>query len=452
ELILTIVLPPILHSAAFWTSLREFKQHARKICSLALGLVVVTTVVVASIFKLYFPELPWALAFVFGAIVSPPDAAAATSILKRFPLGTKLITILEGESLVNDASALVLYRIALTALVTGSFSLLEASEQFLYMSLGGALFGASINYILQKITRKCLDPVVGTFTSFLIPYITYIVASWMGISAVLAVVAGGIVSSRMIFKNQTSLRRMIGRVTWDMYIIILNCFVFILIGSQLDEQTSHMTWAQVGTYTGFSLVITFIMFAVRMAWVSRKSSQEGLIIGWVGMRGIVSLTAALALPFTLNNGMPTPGREIVIYMVFCVILFTLLIPSLTLGKLIQWLKLPPNALSDPTLDTRRNLIEVAKKEIHKLHSANAVSEEERNLLHNYFDNRHRLWELISPESGNHSHLEAARKKVVQAQRKVLLAIWEEGTISDRILAQIEHELDSEETREVRAEI
>jgi CPA1 family monovalent cation:H+ antiporter len=340
------------------------------------------------------------------------------------------------------------------------------------MSIGGAVLGATLGYIFQMFSKRYLDAVVGAFSSFLAPYITYILATAIGTSGVLAVVAGGIVSSRIIFRHQTPLRRMIGRVTWDMYVILLNCFIFVLIGSQLDEQTKHMSWHDVVRYTMYALVMTFILFIIRLLWACVKSAisflrswrdpklashlsqflRDGVIIGWVGMRGIVSLTAALALPFTRSDGSPLEGRAEVIYMVFCVILFTLILPGLTLGKLISWLNLPAIIPSDATFETRKSLAQVALAEIKRLHSIKTVSDEEHILLYDYFNNRFRLWELITPENDSHKHLEAARKKVVQAQRTVLLEIWEQGHISDKILAQIEHELDAEESQTVRAEL
>jgi CPA1 family monovalent cation:H+ antiporter len=222
NVIMTVVLPPILYYASFWTSHNDFKKHFREISSLAIGLVIATTACVTLFFKWLFPDYSWALAFAFGAIVSPPDAAAATSILRRFPIGPKLITILEGESLVNDASALVLYRIATTAIVTGTFSLMSASLDFVFMGAGGVALGIFLGYALQTLIKRYFDPVIAAFSSFLIPYIVYVLANLMDVSGVLAVVAFGIVSSRIIFKQQSPLRRVFGRVTWDLIIILLN--------------------------------------------------------------------------------------------------------------------------------------------------------------------------------------------------------------------------------------
>ncbi len=463
NLLLAVVLPPILYYAAFWTSFGDFKKHFREISSLAISLVIITTIACAMLFKWCFPHYSWALAFAFGAIVSPPDAAAATSVLKRFPIGHKLTAILEGESLVNDASALVLYKIAVIALVSGTFSLVDAGVSFIFMSIGGIALGICFGYIVQTLSRRFLSPVVGAMSSFLIPYTTYILATFAGVSSILAVVACGIVASRVIFKHPSSLRRMIGRVTWDLYIIVLNCFIFVLIGSQLDEQTSHMSWHEVALYSGYAFLIFMMMSAIRLAWVTlgsvismnrhkNKSTntqtlREGVIIGWSSMRGIVSLTAALALPFTND-----PGRAETIFVTFCVILYTLIIPGLTLTPLIAWLELPKEKQHDPSLETKRTLAQVALDEINRLHSSQNVTDDERSFLYDYFNNRYRLWELLSPENMQHKHIESVRTKVVQAQRKVLLQIWEHGTIDDKVLDQIQHDLDAEETRTPRAEI
>lgn len=472
NLILTIVLPPILYYAAFWTSVREFKKNFKEIASLALSLVIVTTVVIAVIFKFFFPEFPWALAFAFGAIVSPPDAVAATAILKNFSMSSRLVSILEGESLINDASALVLYRLAVTALVTGTFSLVDAGLEFIIIAVGGVLFGIVVGIAIHMLSRRFLDPVLGAVSSFLIPYITYILADQIGVSGVLAVVACGLVASRIVAQHHSSLRRVLGYTTWDLLIILLNCFVFILIGSQLDEMTSRMSLSQVLAYTGYAFLLTIAMFIVRLIWVLLKSAivylrmpkdanlagrtaqilRDGAIVGWAGMRGIVSLTAALALPWTLADGSPLVGREHVIYMVFVVITLTLVLPGLTLPKLVSWLKIPYTPDAEAAIEMRKNLVKAAEEEIGRLHSDRILSDEERQFLSQYFHARFRITSLSKPQNVQHNNLETARQKVVQAQRKVLLQIWERGHIDDKILNLLEHELDVEETSFVKAEI
>jgi monovalent cation/hydrogen antiporter len=315
-LILVIVLPPILYYAAFGISFREFRQNWREIFSLALGLVVFTTFVIGIIFKLMFPQFPWALAFAFGAIVSPPDATAATTILKRFSITSRLVTLLEGESLINDASAIVLYKLALTALLSGTFSFIDGGIEFTKDVVGGVAIGFATGFLFQLFARRYLEPVVGVVFSFTIPYMTYLAAYSLGVSGVLAVVVNGLIGARVLLTHHSSLRRVLGYAAWDIFIILLNCFVFILIGLQLRPLTNLMTIGQIVLYTAYGFLIFVAMLTLRMLWVYTKAGRtyvkalkkpksalvcsqimrEAVVVGWSGMRGIVSLAIALALP------------------------------------------------------------------------------------------------------------------------------------------------------------
>lgn len=471
--ILVMVLPPILYYGAFWISFQEFKRYWTGIFSLALGLVAATTLIIGVIFKWLFPELPWALAFAVGAIVSPPDAGAATTILKRFSMGSRLLTVLEGESLINDASAIVLYKLAVAALFSGVFSFSEGVIEFSQIVIGGVVVGLIIGITLQLFSRRFLDPVVAVVFSFVIPYITYIFADFIGVSGVLAVVVNGLIGSRILITHHSSLRRVLGYTVWDIFIILLNCFIFILVGSQLRTLTENMTYQQILLYSCYGLLITFAMIFVRMVWLFtnsyfyylrnrynpnlnlKKILSNGVILGWSGMRGIVSLATALALPVTLSNGELLMGRDIVIFIVFIVILLTLLIPGLTLPTLIEWLKIyqqiPEN--KSGIVNTRNWLIKKAEEEIEHLHSVGNLLDEERSFLLTYFNVRHRILEVSSLATNGKTHnLEDVRLKVLQAQRQLLLAMWEREEIDDRILIYLEHELDVEETHLGRAEI
>jgi len=472
NLILVVVLPPILHYASYGISFREFKKNWRTIFSLALGLVVCTMFVIGIIFKMIFPQFPWALAFAFGAIVSPPDAVAATAILKRFAIGSRLLTILEGESLINDATALVLYRMSITALLSGAFSISEASFEFVKVVSGGIIIGLTLGTILQRFSRSYLNPVAGVVFSFTIPYITYILADAMGVSGVLAVVVAGLIGSRVLLKHHSSQRRVIGFAVWDTFIILLNCFVFILIGLQLRTLTSEMTIQQIMQYTGYAILIVFAMTIVRMIWVYTKSCvsyvralysprsaiicpqilQDAALIGWSGMRGIVSLTAALALPLTYSNGMPLEGRDEVIFISFEVILFTLLIPGFTLSSLIKWLKISPQTEQSGLYNVRKQLAKVAEEKIHQLYKSQSISQVETDFLKSYFNLQKKVLEISGSNEKELQKLESARHKVIRAQRDKLLKMWEEQELDDKLLGRLENELDVEETRMSRAEL
>lgn len=469
NLLLIIVLPPFLYYAAFGISYREFKSNSTEIISLALGLVILTTFVIGVIFKWLFPEFSWALAFAFGAIVSPPDAIAATTILRRFAISPRLVTILEGESLINDASALVLYRLAVVALLSGAFSFSEGAAEFITKVSGGIVVGLVLGYVIQNFSRRYWEPVVGAVFSFTIPYITYVLADFLGVSGVLAVVTNGLVGSQVLIRHYSPLRRIVGYASWDIFIILMNCFVFILIGLQLRTLTSSMTAKQVVIYSGYATVITLAMIVIRMIWVYTKSGisylnalqnpksvagkhifREAALIGWSGMRGIVSLTAALALPLTLPSGMPLEGRSEAIFITFVVILLTLLIPGLTLPSLIKWLKIRPQSEYNQLRKARKHLTQVAEETIQRLHDSKMISDEEFDFLHLYLNLQGRITAASSDKKSK--NLESARTLVIQEKRKKLLELLERLEIDDRILRRLEQELDLEETHIARGEL
>ncbi len=471
NLILVIVLPPILNYAAFGISFREFKRNWRNIFSLALGLVVVTTLLIGIMFKWLFPEFSWALALAFGAIVSPPDAISATAILKRFSINSRLVTLLEGESLINDASALILYTIAVNALLSGTFSLLEGGGEFLQAVGGGIIVGIALGFLFQLFSRLYLEPVLGVVFSFTIPYITYITASWIAVSGVLAVVINGLIGSRIIVTHNSSLRRVLGYVSWDVFTILLNCFVFILIGLQLRTIASTLTLHQLLLYTGYALLITFAMVVIRMIWVYAKSGitylkalkksksssfclqilREAAIVGWCGMRGIVSLAAAIALPLTTSNGLPLEGRNEVIFMTFVVILLTLLIPGLTLPVLLRLLKIQGDLGSDMG-KIRDQLAKIAEEKLHHLLTAQTINEVEFDFLKAYFTAQNNIQKMTHAVDNKLQNIEIARLKVIQAQRKHLLKMWKQKEIDDKLLTHLENELDLIEVHIARAEL
>ncbi len=463
NIMLVIVLPPILHYGSFWLSFAEMKRYWRDIFSLAFGLVVASTASVALLFKWLFPEYSWALAVAFGALVSPPDAIAATTILKRFAISPRLLTIFEGESLVNDAFALVLYRLAVIAIISGTFSWAEGSIEFIKTVIGGVSVGIFMGLTIQRLSSLVLTPVVGVLFSFIIPYLTYILADSLGVSGVLAVVVNGLFSSYWVVKNQAGLRRILGATSWDIFIILLNCFVFMIIGLQISTLAEQMSWHHLAIYFAYGLLFTGVLIAVRMIWVFTKHAipyfslqfnpkllnycskiwREDAILGWSGMRGIISLIAVLALPFA------TPGRDIVIYLTFVIILLTLIIPGFTLAPLMRVLNihyLPDSKLIE---DHRHRLLKLAEEEIATFME---LSEEERQFLLHYFKTRHRILESAISEEEEMQKLDIARKKVLQAQRRYLLKMWKDKEIDDKLLKILELELDLEETFSIRAAI
>lgn len=471
--LLLIVLPPILYYAAFGIPFREFKKNWKSIFSLALGLVICSTIVIAVFFKYLFPQFSWPLAFTFGAIVSPPDAVAATTILKRFAINPRLISILEGESLVNDASAIILYKFSVASILIGSFSFIASGVAFLHLAIGGILLGLVLGFLFQFFSKYYLEPVIGVLFSFCIPYITYILASLLHVSGVLAVVVNGLIGSRLVHIHRSSLRRVLGFATWDIFTIFLNCFIFILIGLELKIITQAMSDKEMLLYTLYSFGIFIALIAVRMLWIythifvsnlnwnkndkKREKNKwilaEAFIIAWSGMRGIVSLALALALPFTLINGSLLEGRDEVIFMTFVVILLTLIIPGLSLSKVILWMKLQHHNQWDDESKAREELAKVVEKNLLHLRNQEKINATEFELLKSYFISQHQVLEIYHSGSDTQMEsLEMARIEVIKSQRHKLLELWKQQEIDDKLLSHLENELDLVEVHIARADL
>jgi len=472
NLILMIFLPPILYYSAFNISFREFQRGWRGIFSLALGLVALTTLVVGIVFKWLFPQFSWSLAFAFGAIISPPDAVAVTSILKRFSINNRLVTLLEGESLVNDASAIVIYKISMMALLTGSFSLGQGIWEFFYVATGGVIVGLALGMIFQVFSKRYLEPVLGVVFSFTIPYVTYVVADMLEVSGVLAVVVNGLIGARLLHMHHSSLRRVLGYAVWDILIIFLNCLVFILIGLQVKTIAGGMTSYQIALYSGYALLIACVMVIVRLIWVYGRTAilyvkamsqshsaqrcpqilQESAIVGWAGMRGIVSLAVALALPFTLPDGMPLEGRNEVVFMTFIVILITLLVPGLTLPRLIRWLKLHLVDQHHNERAIRRKLAQHADALMISFFELKKINQKEYRFLKSYFHSQYKVLELAHEEESNQARAESVRREIIDSQRSLLIEEWKRQGIDDKLFKHLENELDMLETHIARANL
>ena len=354
EVVFLIFLPPLLYEAAGNISWHEFKAYRRPIGLLAVWLVFFTTVTVAVVAHYFIPGFSWPLAFVLGAITSPPDAVAATSATRGLGLPNRLITILEGESLVNDASALIAYRYAVAAVTSGSFIFWQAGLQFLVVAAGGVAIGIAIGYLFRHIHNKLENPTVATTITLLLPFVAYLLAEHLGVSGVLAVVSAGLYlawNSYEIYSFQT---RMQINGFWNILIFLLNGFVFILIGSQMPVILKNIADHSVGRLIGFGLLISFVAIVTRIVWIfplayisallNRGKKRRHLfrpnelfITSWAGMRGVVSLATALALPLTLSNGEAFPMRNEILFISFMVIFVTLVLQGLTLPFFVRWL-------------------------------------------------------------------------------------------------------------------
>lgn len=366
--IFVIILPPLLYDAASKTSWPEFKTSIRPISALAITLVFFTIVTVAVTAHYLIPGFSWPLAFVLGAVVSPPDAVAASGIIKGLGLNKKVVTILEGESLVNDASALIAYRYAITAVTTGTFVFWKAGLEFLLVAVVGILIGIVTGYLFALAHKKIENnAVVETSLTLLLPFIAYLAAEQFHMSGVLAVVSAGLMiswRSHEIFSYQARMRT---RVVWDTLIFLLQGFVFILIGLQLPPILRGLNHYPLSQILGYGLLISLVTIVVRIVWVfagayslnifKRRKDRDHptdtddtwknvMVVAWTGTRGVISLAAALALPLLIRDGTPFPKRDSIIFLAFVVIFITLVVQGLTLPLLIRWLKIKPQYNTD----------------------------------------------------------------------------------------------------------
>jgi len=466
QFILVLVLPPILYQAALLTSWRDFKANIRPISLLAVGLVIATTLAVGAALKLVVPEIPWAAAFVLGAIVSPPDAVAATAILTRLNVPRRVVTILEGESLVNDASGLVLYKFAVAAVMTGAFSFLDASAQFVGVAIGGVIVGVLLGRFFVFIHRYLGDVFIEVLMTLSVPYIIYILAESLHVSGVLAVVAAGLVRGRYSPEIVSAEMRIIARSVWNLLVFLLTSLVFILIGLQLSGIVGRLTGYSATELVFYGTLVSAVAIAVRFAWIYPATYLPRMlsarlreldpappesalfIMSWCGMRGIVSLAAALALPLALDGGAPFPGRDLIIFLTFVVIAVTLVLQGLSLALLIRVLRVGTDwSEHEEEQHARFALGKAAIAAIGELAANENVPAEMAERIRAEFAEKVR----IAPPgghvlSGGADVAKRLRSAAIRAERQELIRIWRENKISDDVLHHLEEDLDYQEWR------
>ncbi len=360
DVIMLIFLPPLLYDAAFNISFKAFRTNLNTIFTLAIGLVFITTVGIAVIAHYVIPGMTWPLSFALGAILAATDAVSAISITKGLDISHNTSTILEGESLVNDASALVAYRFAVAAVTGYAFVFWRASLQFLVLMAGGFLAGAVMSKLLAVLVRRLQHNTMAILSFLLLmPFVTYRIAEELHVSGVIAVVTLGLGTSRLSKMAFPKALKQQSKNIWDIIIYLLNGLIFILIGLQFPTVARNIDRGALWPYIGYAFLITVTALALRIlrvlsqrinlqrAFKSRRgrisreallSLRESIIIGWSGMRGIVSLAIALGLPRQLENGQPFPQRGAIIFISTVVVLFTIIGQGLTLPWLVRKLK------------------------------------------------------------------------------------------------------------------
>lgn len=484
DVVFVIMLPPLLYDAASKTSWLEFKTSIRPISALAITLVFFTTITVAITAHYLIPGFTWPLAFVLGAVISPPDAVAASGIIKGLGLNKKVITILEGESMVNDASALIAYRYAVLAVTTGTFVFWQAGVEFLLVSSVGILIGFATGFLFVLAHKKIENnPLVETSLTLLAPFVAYLAAEHFHMSGVLAVVTAGLVISRKSPEIFASQARMRTRVVWDTIIFLLNGFIFILIGLQLPSIIKDLGRYPFSIILGYGLIISLVTIIVRIIWVfggaywlnffqknkkqevsagnfadTKNTWKNVMVVAWTGTRGVISLAAALALPLALDDGTAFPKRSSIIFLAFVVIFVTLVVQGLTLPFLVRWLKIKPEDNSDE--EERELQLYLANSTLHYIEHEFPVQGDtklQQQLKNKYEQQIRRLskeiqlhkraryfnYEVKLPEPDN---LLTTKVEINKFQRELLIRLHKDGDFSDTAIRQIEREIDIDELK------
>jgi CPA1 family monovalent cation:H+ antiporter len=472
-LVFSLFLPPLLYAAAGSTSWPDFKAARRPIGLLALGCVLFTTGLVGGVAHWLLPGFGWPAALLLGAIVSPPDAVAAAAITQGLGLPRRVTAIIEGESLVNDATGLIAYRYALAAVATGHFVLWQASLQLVWTAAAGVVVGLAVGWLILHAHRLTESAVVGTSLTFLTPYIAYLLAEALHVSAVLAVVTVGLfLGRRVIYGSQARLR---SDAVWSSAVFLLNGLVFTLMGLELPAILRGIAPGLLWAVLGYGVLISGAVVVARLLWWYPSAYaphwlSAGIraaepvpplalvsVVAWTGMRGVVSLAAALALPLTLPHGAPFPHRDVILLITFVVIFCTLVVQGLTLGPLIHWLGIRPDAQAGREEVHVRVQLAVRILEYLALPAtARWVPAEVLVRMQQSYDLRLTLlrsWTAARKVRRPHdlrekpfTRSQLLQEELIRFERGVLQELQQQERTSDELLRKLENELDLEEAR------
>ena len=469
DVILVAFLPPLLYSAAFFTSLRDLRANVRPIGLLSIGLVGATTVVVAVVAHSVIDGLPWAAAFVLGAVVSPTDPVAATAIARRLGVPRRTVTIVEGESLVNDATALVLYRAAVVATVTGAFSLWESGARLVVDAAGGIAIGLGVGYVVRAVRRRMNDSPSEITIGFLTGYLAYLPAEALGVSAVLAAVTVGIYMGWFTPELTDAETRIQGLAFWTILVFILNAALFTLVGLQLPGVLDGLGPWSTGELVGAAFAVCAAVVLVRIAWVylfasiprplggfrkgERPPWQRLAVVSWAGMRGAVSLAAALAIPLETDASLPFPGRELIIFLAFCVILTTLVFQGLTLPAVIRGLGVEDDELEAlEEAKARKRAAQAALTRLEELAIEDWVLDDTAERLRGLYGFRVRRYsERFDSEADGSNEARSLsyqrlRRELLAAERDAVIGLRRSQVISDDVMNRVLRDIALEDVR------
>ncbi len=472
DLVLLVFLPPLLYAAAFFADLRALRADARVISLSAIGLVLATAGVVAVVGHALL-DLSWPMSFVLGAIVSPTDPAAATAILRRVGAPRRLVDILEGESLFNDATALLAYKVALAAAVGESVSAEHTVLEFVWEAAGGVAIGLAVGWVIAEVRKRVDDVNTELTISLFSAYGAFIPADELGVSGVLAVVTAGVYLGFRAPQIASMEARMEGYALWSILTFLLNATLFILIGLQLPVIVEGLSGRPAGEVVGYAAAVCAVVIAVRFLWnfgvaaiirtVDRRESQRArraswrvrVVGGWSGMRGAVSLAAALALPLTTDAGAPLPGRDLIQFITFALILVTVVGQGLTLPWLIRRLGVIDDGADEQGEEIRARLViaGAALERVDELADADWTRDGTVERVQRLYEFRQQRFKVRAGKIEDDDGIEERSlvyqrlmHEVFAAQRGELVRLRNTGEISSGVMRRIEHEIDLEEAR------
>jgi Na+/H+ antiporter len=455
EIIFLVFLPPLVHFAGYSSGVRRLRDHARSIALLALGLVAATIAAVAVVAHAVVPELGWAAAAALGAIVAPTDPVAATAVFRRAGAPERVTAIVEGESLVNDATALVTYRLAVAAAVSGTFSLLEGVGDLLVVSAGGTAVGLAGAWVAGWVRRRLDDALIEITITLLTPYATYITAEALGVSGILAAVVSGVVLGAQAHRLFSAGTRLESNAFWSVLTFLLESTLFILVGLQAPAVLDALPGTP-GELALDAAAIVATVVAVRLIvtlGVRELPLRERLIVGWTGMRGAVSLAAALSIPLTTDAGEPFPGRELIIFLTLVVIAVTLVGQGLTLPLLLR------RVVAEPAIDPAGRANALARFE-----SVGAALEHigelslDREVPAPLVERARELYTSRASQLAGECRVGVAeaesdtaawlrlRLALLGVERSSLVDLRDRGEITNAVMVSVERDLDLEEER------
>jgi CPA1 family monovalent cation:H+ antiporter len=465
ELVLVIFLPPLLYSAAFFANLHDLRTSLRPIALQAVVLVLFTMVAVAVVIKALVPEMPWAAAFTLGAIVAPTDPVAATTIMRRMAVPRRIVSVVEGESLINDGTALVAYRTAIAA-VGGTFSVWEAGWDFVLSGVGGVAVGLAAGWAIVQIRRRIDDIPTEITISLLSGFAGYVPAEALDLSGVLAAVTTGIVLGWKAPYISTASMRLQGFAVWEILTFLLNALLFVLIGLQLPLILDGLSGMPAGEVLWWCVAVSLVVIVTRLIWsqsvvfvvraldrresqrMRRSTWQSRMIISWCGMRGSVSLAAALALEPDF------PQRNLILLLTFAVIFSTLVLQGLTLPALIRRLGVRDDGEDErEELLGRRAAASAALTRVDELAAEEWTYDETMERMRKLYEYRSRRFAALAGETEDGDGIEHRSRKyqkavrsVLDAQRAELVRLRNAGEISNEVMHRLERELDLEDER------